>query len=473
MLSVVSSPSNLVIEYSEPGQASSSGSSLVKPRPNLADIPAHIRDLMIFPFLSSREHHIFKTVLKGASCPCDPLCKLVHDAFTTVVFFHTISSRIIRWGGEVGDTPPRNESFTAFAYEKRLGLVLVGDRSDKPDHPGFRVPLITVFNAKGEYQFAAQNAYWDGPVLALKHLDEFIIAFGSRELGIWKADGKPIGEYRNRLVLKTCVFSKRREGAYVAGFQNSDVCIGYFDFSHIAKNGFEDPWESYLNFNNSTHTGNINWIKEDSLTGYVLSGCSKGIVNVWNHDFQLVCSIETAETCGKYVYQATKQLLFASLDSSTIGVWDANGGGLKKTLSAAHPLAISANGISALDWNEEKNSLYAVWEFMRAGGIRKRVGRALIWWDIESGEEQGKFLLVNPKDGVYYFVNQIAFSFSADNNFILTSGYEIQLWDETGKLLNHIEMRCLSKFEWDQENKKIFILTEHDSETKKLSILTY
>jgi WD40 repeat protein len=424
------------------------------------DIPAAVRNSILMEFLTPKEHHLFKRVLKGVTCKCYPLCQLVHDQFTKVVLHHSVreTSRFASARYPKHDQPPINGNFRTFTFDPGADRILAGDSSDYTTNAA-----VSVFNTEGRVQFTTQKSSWDKSVVAVKQVGDRIIAFGSREFGIWNAaDGAKIYESKNEFDLRICVFSENQRGAFIAPYGNS---IGYIDYTT------ENPWATYKPFLHNTHTGRINWIKEDPITGFILSGCEKGIVNVWSSDHQFVCAIKTGETCGKYDYHSSRQLLFASLDNSNVGIWNINDGSLKLALKAEHDLAVSEEGFGALEWNEKEKCLYASWKFMRKGNLG---GSALIWWDIETGNQLGSFPLIDPQSGLYHNVYQVAFNSSAGPRAILTGGYGIQLWTAKGKLLWHKpDLGWVERFEWNQENKKIFTLAPHSESKLSLTMFTY
>jgi len=439
MIQVFSGFTSYVAGYLGLNYGLPSRSSVVIPRPiRFVDIPIDVVNGHIMSFLSLRERHTFKATIKGVSCPCFPLCQLACGVFKKVLLSHSVA--MTPRGFSSGQKKPVvNGNFTTFSYDPGLGRLIMGDNSNYTTNAA-----VTVFDTEGKLQLVAQNSSWDKHVVALKQVEGLIIVFGYREMGIWSAnDGTKIREWdKNPFELKMCVFSENKKIAFVAGDGHSMGTIDYMA---------ADPWSTYQNFSDSTHKDRISWIKEDLITGFVLSGSNEGIVNIRNQDHQFVRSIKTGETWGKYVYHASKQLLFASIDSSTVGVWDTTNGKLNQVLRANHELAVTAKGFTALEWNERENYLCASWKFLREGELG---GALLIWWNIESGDSLGKFLLVDPHNGLYSNVWQIAFNIT--EGLILIGGYGLELWNKKGQLLwQKYNMGFIERFEWDARNKRI------------------
>lgn len=439
MQQVFSSFTSYVAGYLGLNHGLPSRSSVVIPRRiQFVDIPTDVLNEKIMSFFSLKERHTFKKTIKEVSCPCFPLCQVACGVFKKILLSHPVPM-CSRGYPLRQEQPIVNGNFTTFSYYPNLGRLIMGDNSDYTTNAA-----VTVFDIEGKLQLVAQHSSWDKRVVALKQDEGLIVVFGYREMGIWNAnDGTKIREWdKNPFDLRKCVFSENKKIAFVAGYGYS---MGTIDYMSAV------PWSTYHEFSDSTHKDRINWIKEDPITGFVLSGSDEGIVNVWNPDHQFVRSIKTGETWGKYVYHASKQFLFASIDSSSVGVWDINNGRLKQTLRADHKLAVSATGIRALEWNERENYLCASWQFKREGELG---GALLIWWDIESGDSLGSFLLVDPSSGLYSNAWQIAFNIT--EGLILIGGYGLELWNKNGELLwQKYDMGFLERFEWDQKNKRI------------------
>jgi WD40 repeat protein len=386
-------------------------------------------------YLTPKEWHNIKRVCIATSlkCQCYPLCKLVSNQFSKVIYRYYKPQNYARSN--------ENARFTEFFYVKSTKQLITGDFSDYTTSSA-----ITIFKLDGSLQLSAKLCGFDKSVVALKQIDNLIICFSTRESGVWDATtGEALKLFKNPFELSKVIFSQNNQSAFLVGYGGAP---GYIDFTAPA------PLNTFHHFKESTHAGRIEWVEEDPITGYVFSGCDGGIVNIWDQHYRFVRSIKTASTSGQYCYVSSKSLLFASLTPSSIGIWNTVTGNLERTLTASHPLAISDVGIKSLKWNEKDQSLYACWAFMREDQL---AGTALIWWNLESGYLRS-FLLKEPSSGLYYEVMQIALS--SHNDLIFTGGYGVQLWNKQGMLLwKNEDMKFLHRFEWDQEANKIFMLT--------------